>query len=204
MRRRLVEAAARELAASGPGGLTARRVTAAAGTSTMAVYSHFGSMQALVRAVIEHGFSLLEEHLVAVPASADPVRDVVAQTRAYLAYAGEHPELYAVMFLTMPLGPYRPTSPAELRTGRRETLDRIGANLARAAESGRISAAPQADLAFTWWSAVHGYAMLESSGHIHRNPGRTRILQRLLVALFTGLGDAPATAAASVRQGLAS
>lgn len=203
MRRRLVDAAAALLAESGPSALTARKVAAAAGTSTMSVYSHVGSMELLVRAVVEEGFRTLEEVLVAVEPSDDPVRDVGAQTAAYLRHATTHPHLYAVMFGTLPLGPYRASDPAELRAGRRETLDRIGHNWVRAVASGRIDEARESDLAFTWWSAIHGYALLESSGHIHAEPGRVRVLERLLTALFVGLGDDPDRAGTSVREGLA-
>jgi AcrR family transcriptional regulator len=203
MRRRLVEAAAALLAESGPAALTARKVATAAGTSTMSVYSHVGSMELLVRAVVEEGFRTLEQALLAVEPTDDPLRDVAAQTTAYLRHATSHPDLYAVMFGTFPLGPYRATDPADLKAGRRETLDRIGHNLVRAAAEGRIDKAPESDLAFTWWSAIHGYALLESSGHIHAEPGRVRVLGRLLTALFVGLGDDAERAGTSVREGLA-
>lgn len=202
MRRRLVEAAAALLADSGPGALTARKVAAAAGTSTMSVYTHVGSMELLVRAVVDEGFRTLEAALVAIGATDDPLRDVATQTAAYLRHATAHPDLYAVMFGTLPLGKFRANDPAELQTGRRETLDRIGHNLVRAVDAGRLDPAGESDLAFSWWSAVHGYAVLESSGHIHPVPGRVRVLQRLLVALFVGLGDERESARASVGEGL--
>ena len=56
VRVRLIEAAARILAEEGPGALTLRRVAAEVGTSTMAVYTHFGGMTELRRAVREQGF----------------------------------------------------------------------------------------------------------------------------------------------------
>jgi AcrR family transcriptional regulator len=202
LRRSLMTAAANLLAESGPAALTARKVATAAGTSTMSVYSRFGSMEVLVRAVVDEGFAVLERELLAVPTTEDPLRDVAAQTAAYLRFAGENAVLYAVMFGTVPLGRFRPVTPEELQTGRRETLDRIAANLGRAVEAGRFRPAPTADLAFIWWSAVHGYAMLESSGHIHAATGRVRILERLLAALFTGLGDDLDVATRSVRAGL--
>ncbi|MFC7451160.1 TetR/AcrR family transcriptional regulator [Rhodococcus daqingensis] len=201
VRRSLVTAAAHLLAENGPTALSARKVANAAGTSTMSVYTRFGSMEALVRAVVDEGFAVLEGGLLAVPTTEDPLRDVAAQTAAYLRFASENAALYAVMFGTVPLGGFRPVTPEELQAGRRETLDRVGANLARAVDTGRLRPAKTSDLAFTWWSAVHGYAMLESSGHIHAEPGRSRVLERLMVALFTGLGDDLDGATGSVRAG---
>src|SRR4051812_34653733 len=47
MRMALIDAAARLIATEGLGGLTLRRVTEEVGTSTMAVYTHFGGMPEL-------------------------------------------------------------------------------------------------------------------------------------------------------------
>lgn len=202
MRERLITAAVAVLAEHGVGGFSARRVTSAANTSTMAVYTQFGSMESLVEAVVEVAFSRMETALAEVPATNDPLQDVSAQTLAYVDFATLNRDLYGVMFGTIPLGPYRRTTPSQLRTGRTQTLDRIGANLARAADGGRIAPRPMTDLAFIWWSTIHGYALLETTGHIRATPGRDRILAALLETLFIGLGDRPAGAKDSVTHGL--
>ncbi|BBH16432.1 TetR family transcriptional regulator [Nocardioides baekrokdamisoli] len=202
MRERLVTAAVAVIAEHGVGGFSARRVTRAANTSTMAVYTQFGSMESLVEAVIDVAFSRMERALAEAPATDDPLRDVSAQTLAYLNFATHNRDLYGVMFGTIPLGPYRRTTPSQLRTGRTQTLDRVGANLARAADEGRIAPRPITDLAFMWWSTIHGYALLETTGHIRATPGRNRILAALLETMFIGLGDRPAEANDSVTRGL--
>lgn len=203
MRRALTEAAARLVAAGGAGALSARKVAREAETSTMAVYTHFGSMEALVSAVVAEGFARLEQRLVAVAASADPLADVAAQTAAYVAHARENAELYAVMFGSAPLGAYRPRSPQELTVGRRETLDRVGAALRRAVESGRLRDSGGTALSFRWWTLVHGYVMLETAGYLAAERGPGRVLGPLLVDLFVGEGDARDRAEASVRRALA-
>ena len=50
----------------GPDALQARKVAGAAGTSTMAVYTHFGGMQGLIAEVAEEGLRQFEAAL-AVP-----------------------------------------------------------------------------------------------------------------------------------------
>lgn len=197
-RRALTEAAARLVAAGGAGALSARKVAREAETSTMAVYTHFGSMEALVSAVVAEGFARLEERLVAVAATDDPLADVAAQTAAYVAHARESSELYAVMFGSAPLGAYRPQSPQELTVGRRETLDRVGEALQRAVGSGRLRDAGGAALSFRWWTLVHGYVMLETAGYLSSERAPGRVLGPLLVDLFVGEGDTPERAEASV------
>lgn len=203
MRRRLVDAAAHLLAEGGPGSLSTRKVATAAGTSTMSVYTHFGSMEGLVHGVVDEGFAMLERAFLDTSTTDDPLRDVAGQTRALVEFAREYAELYAVMFGTAPLGQFRLPPPSATQRGRRQTLDRVAANLARAVADGRLHDAAPADLSFRWWSLVHGYAMLETAGYAVPGPGRRRVLGPALAALFIGLGDDPRRAEASVRRGLA-
>jgi AcrR family transcriptional regulator len=202
MRRALVEAAARLVAEGGPATLTVRGVAAAAGTSTMAVYTHFGSMEPLVIAVVEEGFAMLERAFLEVEPTADPVRDVAAQTAAYLEFASEQAPLYAVMFGTAPLGRFRLPPPTTDQRGRRQTLDRVADSLGRALADGRLREQRPADLSFQWWSIVHGYALLEAAGFVLARPGRARVLAPALVSFFVGHGDDGARARASVGAGL--
>ena len=78
VRRRLVEAAADLLSEEGPAALSARRLAREAGTSTMAVYTHFGGMPALVRAVVAEGFARLYDRVAEVEPSDDPLADLIA------------------------------------------------------------------------------------------------------------------------------
>ena len=69
LRARLIEQAARILGEEGPSALSARRLATAAGTSTMAVYTHFGSMAGVVDEVATEGFRRLIDHVDAVVAA---------------------------------------------------------------------------------------------------------------------------------------
>jgi len=198
MRQRLTAAAAQLVADGEAASLSTRRVASAAGTSTMSVYTHFGSMEALARSVVEEGFARLEAHLAAVEQSADPVRDLARQTAAYLAHARENPELYAVMFATAPLAGYRPATSEELHVGRRETLDRVGATIERAVRAGRFEAQRGSAPVFRWWTIVHGYVLLEGVGYLARARGPERVLAPLLIDFLVGQGDGRAAAEGSV------
>ena len=64
LRPALIEAAARLIATEGADGLTLRRVADEVGTSTMAVYTCFGGMPELRRAVRREGFARLAARAV--------------------------------------------------------------------------------------------------------------------------------------------
>src|SRR3954451_12412733 len=89
----LIDAAARLIASEGPSALTLRRVAAEVGTSTMAVYTAFGGMPELRRAVRYEGFARLARELDAVGTTRDPVADLWMLGRAYHENAIANPDL---------------------------------------------------------------------------------------------------------------
>jgi AcrR family transcriptional regulator len=81
VRTALIEHAARITAEEGREALTLRRLAAGVGTSTMAVYTHFGGMDDLRRAVRREGFARLASTSTPWSAPAMP-------SPTYLSWAG--------------------------------------------------------------------------------------------------------------------
>ncbi|MFC6887403.1 MULTISPECIES: TetR/AcrR family transcriptional regulator [Actinomadura] len=200
VRVRLVEAAARLLSREGPQALTARRLANEVGASTMALYTHFGGMPELVRAVVDEGFARLAAHMAAVPRTADPVADLGSLALAYRANALANPHLYGVMLGGAPLGRYR-VPPAELIEGRRNDSDTFGVLVEatkRAMADGRFRSGDPAVVSAQLWSAIHGFVMLELAGHLAGEPDVETVLTPLLATIAAGLGDDPEATARSV------
>ena len=105
---RLVEAAIRPLAEQGPSAIKARTVAAATGLSTMVVYSHFGGIPELTRAVIDKGFKELDAAFSALPATDHPIADLAVQALTCSAGRPRKPHLYDLMFGLSTRGSYRP------------------------------------------------------------------------------------------------
>jgi AcrR family transcriptional regulator len=182
-RRRLVEVTARLLADEGPAALSTRRLAREVGTSTMAVYTYFGGLPDLVRAVVAEGFTRLAEHLATVPHTDDALTDLLALGWAYRANALDNPELYAVMFGTASLGGYR-RSREELDEGR-YTFDVLVAATARAMTDGKFRAGDPEHVAAQLWSALHGFVMLELAGYFE---AQDDAVESVLLPLFVNLG----------------
>src|SRR3954468_19161786 len=83
LRDALIAAAARLVATEGPSALTLRRVAEEVGTSTMAIYTHFGGMPELRRAVRREGYASLAAAGAGVEETDDPVYDVAMLGRVY-------------------------------------------------------------------------------------------------------------------------
>jgi AcrR family transcriptional regulator len=187
VRQRLLETAAKLLADEGPAALSTRRLAREVGTSTMAVYTHFGGLPELVRAIVSEGFARLADHLGAVPHTDDPLNDLAELGSAYRANALENPHLYAVMFGSASLGGYR-LSREELREGR-YTFDVLVAGTERVMAAGIWRADDAEAVAAQLWSALHGYVMLELAGYFDDEPDAVdKVLAPMLANLSVALG----------------
>ena len=186
VRRRLLEAAALLLAEDGPDALTARRLASAAKTSTMAVYTHFGGMPALVKEIVTEGFTRLDAHQASVPHTDDPVADLYDLAMAYRANALQNPHLYTVMFGAASLKGFQLTED-DLEIGR-NTFGVLVGFVARAIESGQLRRDDPARVAAQVWTAMHGYVMLELAGlHLPPDNPVEDVLKPLLATLLAGL-----------------
>jgi AcrR family transcriptional regulator len=161
-RRRLVEEAARILGEEGPSALSVRRLAAGAGTSTMAVYTHFGAMSAVVDEVATEGFRRLIDHVDAVGITDDPVADLLRSAAAYRENALENRHLYGVMFGAVSVGGLGGDgADAEVSSAAfRQLVDGVR----RAMAAGALRDGDAGAVAAQFWSALHGYVMLELAG----------------------------------------
>lgn len=195
----LVEAAARILAEEGPAALSTRRLAAAVGTSTMAVYTHFGGMDDLVRAMVYEGFARLHGRLTRVGVTADPVADVAALGYAYRDSALDAPHLYAVMFGSSPLGGFSLTD--EDRQHGRYTLEVLVDAVNRCMAAGRFRACDVQLIAHQMWIAVHGLVTLQLGGYLIDPYDADTCFDAQLTGLMLGAGDDLESAQGSCARG---
>ncbi|MHC1563349.1 TetR family transcriptional regulator [Actinomycetospora sp. C-140] len=141
-RRRILDAAAAEIARHGPAGAGLGAIAAAAGLRTGSLYFHFASKQQLVEAVLEEGIRASLERLdeaMAVPAG-PPADRLRAGVRAHLRALAELAD-YAVVVLAPPFAASRPDA-AGFRALRREYLRRWAELIAAAQADGTLAAGP--------------------------------------------------------------
>jgi AcrR family transcriptional regulator len=154
----LVEAAANLLATEGPQALTVRRIAAAAGVSTMNVYSRFGSKDGVVEHLYVRGFELLAESQRAAAVTDDPATDFRLAAQAYRSFALDHATMYGVMF-ERAVPDFQP-SPEALHAGL-ATLEELAHGLEGLMERGVIRRMEPMHAAALVWSTCHGVMSLE-------------------------------------------
>jgi AcrR family transcriptional regulator len=184
----LIEHAARITAEEGRQALTLRRLANEVGASTMAIYTHFGGMDDLRRAVRREGFDRLREHLD-VGVSADPVADLLAQGAAYFLNALTNRNLYRAMFMDQPLDD-DDVDDEGVPIGL-DTFEMLVDVVTRCIEAGRFDPAEPVSLANQVWAMSHGVVTLFLAGLLS-----DEVAVDCLTAgarnLFLAFGDSPA------------
>ena len=202
---RLVRAAVQLLAERGPTALKAREVATASGLSTMVVYSRFGGVAELVRAVIDHGFTELGEAFARVPATDDQVADLFSLALTCRTVAGKNPHLYDLMFGLSTRATYRPLAESGARLSGHSTAFRAAYGHVvdacdRLVRSGRVPPQDPDLVAAQLWSMVHGFISLELAQHFAElDDPVVQVLLPMGVNLTVGLGDTRKRAEASHR-----
>jgi len=165
---RLVDEAGRILSAEGAAALSLRRLAAATGTSTMAVYTLFGDKQGLIAAMYRAGFERLGAALRAATDDTDePLAALANLGYAYRQAALANPHLYDLMF-------GRPVAAFEPDAVDKEIADAayrpLVEQVQRCHDAGVLLADPAAGgaerVAFFLWAVSHGMVSLELAGQL--------------------------------------
>ena len=149
----------------GSGGIEAvslRAVAERAGTTTRAVYSVFGSKQALVEGLALRALDLLVAHVDTVPLTDDPGADLVAAALdGFRPYALSHPDLFRLVLTGIP-GVQLPVSMAEAATSS-PSFQRLVLRVERARSAGLVGDRAAIAVALHWNALCLGLAAEELS-----------------------------------------
>jgi AcrR family transcriptional regulator len=203
VRAELLHAAVAILNEDGPDALQTRKIAGAAGTSTMAVYTHFGGMSGLIAAVADEGLRQFDVALT-MPPTSDPVADLVATGIAYRRYAIERPHMYRLMLgstsahgINAPARDLLTLTVAEIND-HYPSFAHVVRGVHRCMLAGRIAEGSASDdatvvaIAAQFWSSIHGFVMLELAGFYGAQGSAVGpVLASLMANLLVSLGDSP-------------
>jgi AcrR family transcriptional regulator len=158
-REALLAAAHDLLASEGPGALTVRRIAAAAGVSTMNVYSRFGGKDGVLDELFIDGFRRMGESMGGAPTTDDPIADLRECGVSYRRFARENPTYYSLMF-DRPVGDFVPSDEAMAHA--LGALGRVADRVQRAMDAGAIRPGDAFQVASALWACDHGMASLEA------------------------------------------
>lgn len=187
----------------GPDALQTRKVAGAAGTSTMAVYTHFGGMRELIAEVAAEGLRQFDAALT-VPQTADPVADLLTTGAAYRRYAIERPHMYRLMFgstsahgINAPARNVLTLTLTEIDEGY-PSFAHVVRGVHRCMLARRITVGSADDdetvvaTAAQFWAVIHGFVMLELAGYYGDDGAAVGpVLAAMTSNLLVALGDSP-------------
>lgn len=158
----LVAAAERIVEAEGLDALTVRRVAEAVGTTTRAVYTVYGSKEALLVALGIRAFELLRRELEKQPVTADPAADLVAAgVEVFRRFAVEHPALFGVGFRRTSS---QPSVAAGFREAAGDALAGLHARVERLESAGQLGDFTVPDARRAFHALCEGLAAMELGG----------------------------------------
>lgn len=200
-RANLVSAAVELLNDQGPDALQTRKIAAAAGTSTMAVYTYFGGMRELIAEVAEEGLRQFADAQAAVEQTDDVIADLMMTGMAYRQFAIGSPHMYRLMFgVTSAHGvnaPRKNMFDTSHVTPEHPSAAYLFRCVQRAMAAGRIDGSPDdaakvAATAAKFWTIMHGFVMLELAGFWGEDGAAVGpVLGSMTTDLLIALGDTP-------------
>jgi AcrR family transcriptional regulator len=179
----LLLAAERIVESEGLDALTVRRVASEVGTTTRAVYSVFGSKDALLVALGEHGFDMLRERIEAMRTSADPAIDLIeAGVTVFRPFAIDHPVLFQIgVQRSLP----QPGLAAGFRDAAEEALEGLRDLVGRLDSAGLLGGRSVHDAVCAFHALCEGLAALELRSSLITG-NKERVWRDSLTALVRG------------------
>jgi AcrR family transcriptional regulator len=163
----LLAAAEQILAEGGPAALSVREVADAAGTTTRAVYSLFGSKEGLlVESLARDAFEFLFIEIGELEETDDPVADLIdVGVIAFRGFVREHPALYRIAFQRVVPGL---DAGPELVATRQQAWDQLVAKVERLEAAGLLVGKPTPEAAVEFIAMLEGLANAELRGAVLR------------------------------------
>ena len=163
----LLAAAEALVAQGGPGALSVRAVADAAGTTTRAVYTLFGSKDGLLAgALASDAFEFLSGEIGKLEETDDPVADLIdVGVVVFRRLVREHPALYRIAFQRVVPG----LDPGpELTAARQRAWAQLVAKVTRLQDAGLLDGKPAAEAALEFNAMMEGLANAELRGAVLR------------------------------------
>jgi AcrR family transcriptional regulator len=163
--------------------LSVRAVAAAAGTTTRAVYSLFGSKSGLLAALGAHAMDLLGLGVEGLPWTDDPVADLIEAGLVFRSFACDHPSLFRIAIQRTDIAP---ELAARFTQSAQVAFAHLERRVERLEDRELLGGRPVLDAARQFHALCEGLASLELRGVFITGPDAPRHWRQALFALLQG------------------
>ena len=163
-----------------------RRLARSIGITPMAIYHHFVTREALLRAVVDREFGEFLHLIGKMPTLDTAEEQIVHALDAYLDYALSRPQIFDYVF-SKPRDDAR-RYPEDFRARRSPTLNPLADAVTRWMEEGALEKDDIWEVTLEIWAHAHGYIALYRAGRFSLPPADFKeLVHRSMRRLFRGL-----------------
>jgi len=177
----LLAAAELLLQERGTSGLSVREVASRAGTSVQAVYSVFGSKEALLGALGARAMEILRDGVDAVAVTDDPVHDLAEASLVFRRFALAHPALFEVAFQRVD-----PAVWPRFQTASADALRVLTGRFDRLVEARLLPRRSLREAVVAFHAMCEGLAGIELRGRFRADLDPERVWRESFLALLKG------------------
>ena len=184
-REHLLRVASGIIRRGGTEALTVRGLAAEAGVTTRAIYSLFSGLAELIGVLCARSADAMVRHHEAVPATDDPISELLPLALAYRSAAREQADLYEMLYTPVAIdGPVTAMAyPPQVQ----RTIGRVQDTIRRAILAGQIPGGNDHEMFQGLWAIVHGLTSLELRGVLGTEQECDRIWRETITTQVRGL-----------------
>ncbi|HEY4043057.1 MAG TPA: TetR/AcrR family transcriptional regulator [Rhodopila sp.] len=190
----ILDAAKRLFLTDGFERTTIRKIAAAVGVSSAALYLYFPDKDAILRAIAESTFEALLSRLQASQLQAGNDLDRFRTgLRAYIAFGLAHPDEYRLTFLAKMMassGPGRPNGPCDDVPAADRSFDILVTSIGRLTQAGIFRSADPVLTAEAVWASIHGITALLLDQRDHLESETDALIEAVIDIAVRGLSSA--------------
>ena len=176
---KILDAAQRLHDEQGFDAVSMRNVADAVGVVPAAIYRHYKDKDALLNAMVDAGFELLETYFLGA-------RNVNALMRRFVQFALEQPRLYQLMFQRERKNVRK--FPDDFRAGRSRSFTMLEDAVAAAMKRGDYRKGDPLETAFTIWAQAHGLISMYTLGRFSGDAAQfVRFYERSMRRVLDGI-----------------
>lgn len=154
LRRSILDISRKMLVSEGFNSITMRKVAQKAGCSATSIYLYFKNKDDLLHALIDEGFEMLYEKIVAERGNGSSIDQLGRIGNTFMDFGMKHPEYYEIMFLIHPDQMER--YPADKFRRARRPINILEEILEQGKLEGLFDVEDTFTEAFVLWSSLHG------------------------------------------------
>lgn len=163
----LIRDTADQIVSGGVESVSLRPLAAKHGCSTTAIYTMFGSRDALIEAVVYESVGSFTRSQESVPVTGDSLSDLLELGRAYRRWALKYPALYVIMIgrggKRPDINPEDFTEDSPRMIAAKKAIETLFRRVADCAANGILGDYPVEEMGNSIWAGVHGWVSIEAA-----------------------------------------